>query len=179
VSTRTAVHMLRFASDRPPELSKLLPERSVQQVPQPNAGALQPIADERDVPFEIRRRIDHHHLLVLAPREGPIPLLIDALGAHRTQYCIDLRRVTWKDSFAQPAIGTATHAARSLSGRPSSRSCAIVCGSVPSFFSMMQVYPRSHGDWAHTRSRGWNCLRDRPRGHTEADECPRSSGRDT
>src|SRR5215475_2510744 len=73
------------------------------------------------------------------PRTSRFPADRSTSPPIRTQYWTDFRRVTWKDSFAQPAIGTATHAARSLSDRPSSRSCAIVWGSVPSFFSMMQV----------------------------------------
>ena len=38
------------------------------------------------------------------------------------------------------STGTTTHAALSLAGTPSRRSRAIVCVSVPSFFSMMQVF---------------------------------------
>jgi len=57
-----------------------------------------------------------------------------------TQYWTDFRRVTWKDSFAQPRDRDRDHATRSLSGNPSSRSRAIGCESVPSFFAMMQVF---------------------------------------
>src|SRR5215475_3312215 len=73
------------------------------------------------------------------PRTSRFPADRSTSVPTRTQYWTDFRRVTWKDSFAHPAIGTATHAARSVFGNPSRRSRAIVWGSVPSFFSMMQV----------------------------------------
>jgi hypothetical protein len=52
-----------------------LSKRCVQQVPQPDARTLEPIPDERDVLFEIRR-VDDDDLFVLALREGLVPLPI-------------------------------------------------------------------------------------------------------
>jgi hypothetical protein len=85
------------------------------------------------------RGVDQHDLLVFANRERLVTLLIDALGARPDTIPTDLRRVTWRDSFTQPSTGIAAHAVLSLSGSPSRRSRATVIGSVPSFFSMMQV----------------------------------------
>ena len=56
----------------------LLPEHRVQQVPQPDARALEPIPNEWNVLFQIRG-IHDDHFLVLALRERFVPLLIETL----------------------------------------------------------------------------------------------------
>src|SRR5262249_3501898 len=63
-----------------PFLCNLLSQRHIQQVTQPNTRALQPIPDEWNVLFQIRG-IHDDHFLVLALREGLVPLLIDAFRA--------------------------------------------------------------------------------------------------
>src|SRR5690349_24570480 len=60
---------------------QLLPECRVQQVSQPDARALQPIPDQRDVQFQIRR-VDDYDLLGRALRKGLVRLLIEALRAN-------------------------------------------------------------------------------------------------
>src|SRR5215510_7195844 len=69
--------MLTFPDWRP----YLRPERRVQQVPQPDARTLEPIADEWDMLFQIRD-IHDDDLLVLALGESFIPLLIEAFRAN-------------------------------------------------------------------------------------------------